>query len=143
MNPNEDKMTTAQIEADTTTKKEYRESTLGETIKTIIYAVIIAFVVRTFFFEPFNIPSGSMKPTLLVGDYLFVSKMSFGYSKYSIAYGIDLFDGRILEHLPERGDVAVFKKPPANKTDYIKRIIGLPGDTIRIEDEMVILNDKP
>ena len=106
---------------------------IGETIKTVVYAVVIAFGVRTFAYEPFNIPSGSMIPTLLVGDYLFVSKFSYGYSRYTVAFGAPLFDGRLFYTKPERGDVAVFKLPRDNKTDYIKRIIGSarrphPGD---------------
>ena len=94
----------------------------------------IALVVRTFAFEPFNIPSGSMKPTLLVGDYLFVSKFAYGYSRYSLPLGLPLFSGRILERLPERGDVVVFKLPSDNKTDYIKRVVGLPGDRVQVHD---------
>ena len=101
-----------------------------ENIKTIVYAGLIAVVVRTVLFEPFNIPSGSMIPTLLVGDYLFVSKYSYGYSRYSLPFGWPPFSGRIFGSLPKRGDVAVFKYPRDNSTDYIKRIIGLPGDHI-------------
>ncbi len=116
---------------------------VGETIRTFIYAVIIAFGVRTFAFEPFNIPSGSMIPTLLIGDYLFVSKYSYGYSKYTIAFGLPLFDGRILFTKPQRGDVAVFKLPRDNKTDYIKRIIGLPGDRIQMIGGILHINGEP
>ncbi|MEI6986668.1 MAG: signal peptidase I [Rhodospirillaceae bacterium] len=108
------------------------QSALGETLRTFIYAVIIAFGVRSFGYEPFNIPSGSMIPTLLIGDYLFVSKFSYGYSRFTLALGIPLFEGRIFGSLPQRGDVAVFKLPRDNKTDYIKRIVGLPGDRIQI-----------
>jgi signal peptidase I len=115
----------------------------GETLRTFIYAVIIAFGVRTFAYEPFNIPSGSMIPTLLVGDYLFVSKFSYGYSKYTVAFGIPLFDGRILGHPPARGDVAVFKLPRDNKTDYIKRIVGLPGDRIQMTGGVLQINGEP
>src|SRR5204863_591772 len=92
-----------------------------DTIKTIVYAVLIALVVRTVAYEPFNIPSGSMVPTLLVGDYLFVSKFSYGYSRYSLPFGLALFSGRIylpFSHGPERGDVAVFKLPSDPSTDY-------------------------
>src|SRR6188508_2329071 len=99
----------------------------GETVRTVVYAVLIALVVRTFAFEPFNIPSGSMVPTLLVGDYLFVSKYSYGYSRHSFPLSMGLFPGRIFGSPPERGDVAVFKYPGdqgqgVNRTDYIKRI---------------------
>ncbi|MBV5336400.1 signal peptidase I, partial [bacterium] len=97
-----------------------------ETVKTVFFAVLIAFGVRTFAFEPFNIPSGSMIPTLLVGDYLFVSKFSYGYSRHTVAMGAPLFDGRILGSGPARGDVAVFKLPSDPSIDYIKRVIGLP-----------------
>ena len=93
-----------------------------------------------FLFEPFNIPSGSMKPTLLVGDYLFVSKFAYGYSRYSLPLGLPLFSGRIFERLPQRGDVVVFKLPSDNKTDYIKRVIGLPGDRIQVLDGVVQIN---
>ncbi|MBP2290408.1 signal peptidase I [Azospirillum rugosum] len=115
----------------------------AETVKTVFYAVIIAFGVRTFAFEPFNIPSGSMIPTLLIGDYLFVSKFSYGYSKYTVGFGLPLFEGRIFGHAPERGDVAVFKLPRDNKTDYIKRVIGLPGDTIQMIGGVLHINGQP
>lgn len=128
--------------AETTTRRKARKGGLGETIRTIIYAVLIALVVRTFLFEPFNIPSGSMIPTLLVGDYLFVSKYSYGYSRYSFPFGPPLFEGRILEmDAPARGDVAVFKLPRDQRTDYIKRIIGLPGDRIQVREGRLYIND--
>ena len=104
-----------------------KESGFAETVKTVIFAVLIAFGVRTFAFEPFNIPSGSMIPTLLIGDYLFVSKYSYGYSRYSFPFGPNIFSGRVWAKEPERGDVVVFKLPRDNDTDYIKRVIGLPG----------------
>ena len=119
---------------------ERKAGGIKETIKTLVYAVAIALVVRTFLFEPFNIPSGSMKPTLLVGDYLFVSKFSYGYSRYSIPFGLPLFSGRIFASLPERGDVVVFKLPADNKTDYIKRVVGLPGDRIQVQDGVLYVN---
>ncbi len=114
----------------------------GETFKIIIEALIIALVVRIFFYQPFNIPSGSMKETLLIGDYLFVSKLSYGYSRYSFPYSPKLFEGRLFEDKPERGDVAVFKLPRDNETDYIKRVIGLPGDTIEMRDGVLHINGK-
>ena len=114
-----------------------------ETVKTIAFAGLIAIGVRSLAFEPFNIPSGSMKPTLLVGDYLFVSKLSYGYSKHSLPQSLPLIDGRIFFSEPERGDVAVFKLPKDNKTDYIKRIVGLPGDKIQVIRGVLHINDAP
>jgi len=111
-------------------------------LKTIFYAVLIAVVIRTFAFEPFNIPSGSMIPTLLVGDYLFVSKYTYGFSRYSLPFGLPLISGRIFAAEPERGDVVVFKLPSDNKTDYIKRVIGLPGDEIQMIKGIVHINGK-
>ncbi len=109
-----------------------KPSVIGETARTVIFAVIIAFFIRVFAYEPFNIPSGSMIPTLLVGDYLFVSKFSYGYSRYSLPWGLAVIDDRILASPPKRGDVVVFKLPKDNSTDYLKRVIGLPGDTIQV-----------
>lgn len=114
-----------------------------ETVRTVIYAVLIAIVVRTFAYEPFNIPSGSMKPTLLVGDYLFVKKWVYGYSRHSLPFSWPPFSGRIWSAPVERGDVVVFKWPEDNKTDYIKRIVGLPGDRIRVTDGILHINDQP
>ena len=115
---------------------------LGETIRTVVYAVLIALVIRTFAYEPFNIPSESMLPTLLVGDYLFVSKYSYGYSRYSLPWGLPLFEGRLWQSEPRRGDVAVFKLPSDNSTDYIKRIVGLPGDRVQMRDGKLFINDQ-
>ncbi|MGI9405755.1 MAG: signal peptidase I [Hyphomicrobiaceae bacterium] len=117
-------------------------SATGETVRVIIHALILAVFVRLFLFQPFNIPSGSMKSTLLVGDYLFVSKYSYGYSKYSFPFGVNWFDGRIWSGLPERGDVAVFRKPSDTRVDFIKRVIGLPGDRIQMRDGVLYINDK-
>ena len=113
---------------------------LGETVRTIVYALLIAVVVRTVAFEPFNIPSGSMIPTLLVGDYLFVSKWSYGYSRFSLPWSPDLFSGRILYSAPHRGDVAVFRYTRDTTIDYIKRIVGLPGDHVQVRDGRLYLN---
>jgi len=114
-----------------------------EILRTIVYAVLIAVVVRTFAYEPFNIPSGSMKSTLLVGDYLFVNKFAYGYSRHSFPFSWPPFSGRIWEAPVERGDVVVFKVPRDNKTDYIKRFVGLPGDRIQVKQGILYINDKP
>ena len=114
----------------------------GEMIRTILIAVGIALFIRTFAYEPFNIPSGSMIPTLLVGDYLFVSKMSYGYSRHSLPFSLPLIPGRLLYDEPERGDVVVFKLPTDNRTDYIKRIVGLPGDTIQVVGGILQINGE-
>ncbi|SCA55094.1 Signal peptidase I [Candidatus Terasakiella magnetica] len=113
-----------------------------DTIKTVFWAIVLALGIRTIAYEPFNIPSGSMKPTLLIGDYLFVSKFSYGYSTYSLPFGVNLFDGRVLETQPERGDVAVFKLPTDTSKDYIKRIVGLPGDKIQVVEGILHINGE-
>ncbi|MDP6345758.1 MAG: signal peptidase I [Alphaproteobacteria bacterium] len=120
-----------------------RGESLRETIKTVVYAVLIALVIRTVAYEPFNIPSGSMLPTLLIGDYVFVAKFPYGYSRHSLPLSPPVFDGRIVEDPVERGDIAVFKLPKDNATDYIKRIIGLPGDRIQVIDGVLHINDAP
>ncbi len=117
-----------------------KEESLAETIKTVIYAILIAVVIRTFLYEPFKIPSGSMYPSLYVGDFLFVSKYTYGYSKHSFPFSLPLFEGRIWTDEPERGDVVVFKFPQDNRTDYIKRVIGLPGDKIKLENGRLYIN---
>lgn len=146
-----------------------------ETVKTIFWALVIAMAFRSILYQPFSIPSGSMKPTLLVGDYLFVSKFSYGYSRYSFPFSPNLFDGRIWGSMPERGDVVVFKRPGADRCsegpvefgarigsallstigvmrpirdpndciDYIKRVIGLPGDRVQMVDGVLHINDQP
>ena len=111
-----------------------------ENIKTIIYALIIALIIRSFLFQPFYIPSSSMEPNLLVGDRLFVSKYSYGYSRHSLPFSPNLTNKRYFSKNPERGDVVVFKTPADNRTDYIKRLIGLPGDTLQIIDGDLYLN---
>jgi signal peptidase I len=122
--------------------KANKPDSLLEFVKTIVYAVLIALGIRTFLYEPFNIPSASMVPTLLVGDYLFVSKFSFGYSFASMPYSAKIFDGRIASSLPERGDVVVFKLPRDGKTDYIKRLVGLPGDRIQVIRGLLHINGE-
>lgn len=119
----------------------------GELAKTVIYAGLIAVFIRTFLFQPFNIPSGSMESTLLIGDYLFVEKFSYGYSRYTFPFGGwpfgDMMHGRLPNLSPQRGDVIVFKTPEDNTTDFIKRLIGLPGDRIQMKNGQLWLNDKP
>lgn len=126
-----------------TEKTKKAESGLWENVKVIIQALLLAVVIRTVLFQPFTIPSGSMMPTLLVGDYLFVNKFSYGYSKYSLPFSPNLFAGRIFASEPERGDIAVFRFPPNPDIDYIKRVIGLPGDRIQVRDSVLYVNDKP
>lgn len=113
---------------------------IGESIKTIVYALLIAGVFRTLFFQPFWIPSGSMKETLLIGDFLFVNKMAYGYSKFSCPFAICPISGRIFASEPERGDVVVFRHPTTG-ADYIKRLIGLPGDRVQMRNGVLYLND--
>lgn len=134
------------------TQRGRQEEGIWDTIKVVIQALLIAFVIRTFLFQPFNIPSGSMYPTLKIGDYLFVSKLSYGYGKYSFNFtipGIGLkfgpmpFDGRVvMAETPERGDVVVFKLPSDKETDYIKRVIGLPGERIQVRDGVLFINGQ-
>jgi len=121
-------------------EERQEKSGVKDTIRVVIHALILALLVRIFLFQPFNIPSGSMIPTLLVGDYLFVSKYSYGYSRYSFPFGPNLFSGRIWAKEPERGDVVVFKLPRDNETDYIKRVIGLPGDEIQMIHGVLHIN---
>jgi signal peptidase I len=123
-------------------KARRKHGAVAENIKTIVYAGLIALAVRTFAFEPFNIPSGSMLPTLQIGDYLFVAKYSYGYSRYSFPFGWPPFTGRIFGSLPHRGDVVVFKYPPDPSVDYIKRIVGLPGDTIQMREGLLYINGQ-
>jgi len=111
--------------------------------KTVIYALLIALVLRVLLFQPFTIPSASMEPTLLEGDYIIVSKYSYGFSKHSIPLSPPLFHGRLFFHAPSRGDVIVFKLPRDPRLDYIKRLIGLPGDRVQVKHGTVFINDKP
>ncbi len=149
--------------------KHRKKDGIGETLKTVFWALVIAMVFRSALYQPFSIPSGSMKPTLLVGDYLFVSKFSYGYSHYSLPFAPDLFDGRVWAEMPERGDVAVFKHPakdacsqgpvgmvldlagaligqgrpaPNDCVDYVKRVIGLPGDEVQVKAGILHLNGE-
>jgi signal peptidase I len=120
-----------------------KEGGLGETVRVVIHALIIALLIRTFLFQPFNIPSGSMIPTLLVGDYLFVSKYSYGYTHYSLPFSPDIFSGRIFGSQPKRGDVVVFRLPKDPSIDYIKRVVGLPGDRIQVIHGVLNINGVP
>jgi len=125
----------------TGTKK--KEGGFAETIRVLVNALIIALVIRTFLFQPFNIPSGSMIPTLLIGDYLFVSKYSYGYTHYSLPFSPRIFSGRVMGGTPKRGDVVVFRLPKDDSIDYIKRVIGLPGDKIQMIDGVLNINGEP
>ncbi len=114
-----------------------------DTVRFLALLAIAVLVFRSFFLSPFNIPSESMQPRLLIGDYLLVNKMAYGYSKYSLPFSVPLIPGRVFARTPERGDVVVFKAPPVNDNDYIKRVIGLPGDSIQVRDSIVWLNGAP
>ena len=129
----------------TTAEQKRKEGGFAETVRVVIHALLIAVVIRTFLFQPFNIPSGSMMATLLIGDYLFVSKYTYGYSRYSFPFSPPLFTGRdpILGKGPQRGDVVVFRLPRDDSTDYIKRVIGLPGDRIQMREGLLYINDTP
>ena len=122
---------------------EKPKETTGEAIRSFIYAILIALVFRSLAYEPFHIPSGSMLSTLYEGDYIFVSKLSYGYSRYSFPFSPKLFEGRIFESKPERGDVVVFRLPTNTHIDYIKRVIGLPGDRIQVRHGRLYINDVP
>ena len=115
------------------------KSSFVNNLKALFWALLIAGIIRTFAIEPFKIPSGSMKPNLLVGDFLFVSKWNYGYSKYSFPFGLAPFSGKIFEKNPERGDIIVFKLPGQENINYVKRLLGLPGETIKVIDGEVFI----
>ena len=133
---------TQNVQSAQTPEKSGAVNELVEIFKTIFYALLIALVLRVIFFQPFTIPSASMEPNLYEGDYIIVSKFSYGYSHHSIPFSPPLFKGRILGKEPTRGDIAVFKLPSDNRTDYVKRIIGLPGDRIQMKAGLLWVNDK-
>ena len=114
----------------------------GGFLRLVVEVLLIAWVIRSFVFAPFSIPSGSMLPALYIGDYVMVSKWPYGFSRYSFPWGFPSFDGRIFGGQPKRGDVVVFRAPGTNE-DFVKRVIGLPGDTIAVQDGMLILNGRP
>ena len=116
---------------------------LFDTVTTIFWALLIALALRTFLIEPFKIPSGSMYPNLLVGDFLFVSKYQYGYSRFSFPLGIIPFEGRFFASTPERGDIVVFRNPKRQDINYVKRVIGLPGDDIQVQRGILFINDQP
>ena len=118
------------------------KTVIFDNIKTLFYALVIAIIIRSIFLQPFYIPSSSMEPTLMVGDRLFVTKYNYGYSKHSFPFSPPIFNKRILFSEPKRGDVIVFKTPADNRTDYIKRLIGLPGDRIQFVDTNLYLNNN-
>jgi len=127
-----------------TVKDQSIAKSLWDMVSVFIQALIIAGLVRTFLFQPFYIPSGSMRPTLLVGDYLFAAKYAYGYSHYSLPFSPNLFSGRIWAQEPQRGDVAIFRNTnPNNPDDFIKRVIGLPGDRVQMIDGALYINGNP
>lgn len=128
--------------AETASDKTSGVNDFVEIVKTVAYALLIALFLRVLFFQPFTIPSASMEPTLLEGDYIIVSKFSYGYSRHSIPFSPPLFKGRIMERAPERGDIIVFKLPRDGRTDYIKRLIGLPGDRVQMRQGRLWINGK-
>ena len=122
--------------------KAKKKGGLGETTRFLLLFLLFAMLLRTFIVAPFMIPSGSMMPELMIGDYLFVAKWPYGYSRYSVPFGLATFDGRIWAADPERGDIVVFRYPGKDE-DYVKRLIGLPGDTVQMRGGQLILNGKP
>ena len=126
----------------TTTKDKKKKESAGEQIRSITLAILIALLIRSFLFQPFVIPSGSMKPNLLIGDFLFVTKYSYGFTKHSLPFSIPVIPGKILDsNKPKIGEVVVFRGPFDPDTDYIKRVVGLPGDVIQMRDGILHIND--
>ncbi|MCZ2328532.1 signal peptidase I [Bartonella sp. F02] len=123
-------------------QKKQKQGGIFELFSVLFQALFLAAIVRTLFFQPFSIPSGSMRPTLLVGDYLFVAKYAYGYSRFSMPFSPPLFSGRIWASQPKRGDVVVFRLPSNPDIDYIKRVVGLPGDRIQMRQSVLYINDE-
>ena len=123
-------------------KEKKKDGSFKKNLVSLLYAIIAALLIRSFLYEPFSIPSGSMYPNLKVGDYLFVSKFSYGFSKHSLPFSIPIIPGRLFSKEPERGEIVVFKTPEDNRTDYIKRVVGLPGDFLEMKDNILIINNK-
>jgi len=124
-------------------KEKRREGGFAETVRVIVQALAIALVIRTLLFQPFSIPSGSMESTLLIGDYLFVSTYAYGYTHYALPLSLPLFSGRLFAAEPKRGDVVVFRLPSDDRVDYIKRVVGLPGDRIQMIEGVLHINGAP
>ncbi len=122
--------------------REDNKERRGGLLRLVVEVAFIAWVIRSLIFAPFNIPSGSMLPTLFIGDYVLVAKWPYGYSRYSFPWGFPSFDGRIFGRLPKRGDVVVFRVPGTSE-DFVKRVVGLPGDTVAVQDGMLIVNGRP
>ncbi len=126
-------------------RKAEKSGVLHETweiVKTIAIALLVALVLRVFLFQPFTIPSASMEPTLLEGDYIIVSKYTYGYSRHSAPFSPPLFEGRVMDRAPTRGDIVVFKLPRDGRTDYIKRLVGMPGDRIQVREGVLFINGR-
>jgi len=137
-------MSKAKTVKNQTIKEQTVTRSLMDMVSVFLQALLVAGLVRTFLFQPFYIPSGSMRPTLLVGDYLFAAKYAYGYSRYSLPFSPNLFSGRIWASEPQRGDVAIFRNTnPNNPDDFIKRVIGLPGDRVQMVDGALYINDQP
>ena len=138
----EDAAEAAEEVEDTRTPQQIAIDEFKEIASVVGIALVLVLVLRTFLFQPFTIPSASMEPNLYQGDYIIVSKWDYGYSKHSILFSPPLFSGRVFDHQPTRGDIIVFKLPSDNKTDYIKRVVGLPGDTLQMKNDQLYINDK-
>jgi signal peptidase I len=131
------------VEAQSSAPSVKKKDGLRETTRFLLLLFLFALILRSFIVAPFSIPSGSMLPTFMIGDYLFVAKWPYGYSRFSLPFGLGSFDGRFFADAPERGDIAVFRYPAGGEDDYVKRVIGLPGDTIEMRDGALWLNGEP